>query len=181
MPKPVIMDESSLESFDEITCSGLKDKRLAQALDLVERMEGSTARELFNLGLDLKYYHGTDLNQIKPRLTELMRRYGKIVSPYKRPCILSSNQIPVNVYYLNTSERGRVFQLSSGPQVQHYQKIRSKSEGKWVNHDVFYWKGGTVECSCKGFRRYGHCHNATGMRLMVTGNITDGVAPKVGQ
>lgn len=172
MPKRNKIQDSTLDSFDEILNDGTLGASTEKARQLVEDNPGKTAKELLRNGYLNQIYKREDRNAIGPRLT-MLAEDGVIIRPSKRKCTITGKTVFIHElapesWRLHRKElRGQ----HKGPYVKNRIETVSKSR-KGVIHTTVEWTDGTVSCTCNELYHRSkdlRCHHAKGMIQAMTG------------
>jgi len=163
------MQDTSLDTFDEILNDGSLGERHAMVLQLIEDNPGLTVMELVK---EVPEW-GNDRNKVAPRCTELADE-GIIIRPRKRKCSVRGRRVQTHELAPKAWRQHRA-QLYRTEESRKFVKNRMEIESSKnpdIIHTVIEWTDGSVSCTCHElYHRSKHlrCHHALGMIQALTG------------
>lgn len=167
------LQDSTLDTFDEILNDGTLGVMSEKARVLVEDNPGKTVRELLQIGIAEKIYSRSDRNLIAPRIT-LLAEEGIIIRPRKRICTVSGRRVSIHELSPRAwkEQRAEIYRAEKTRKfVKNRLEIES-SKNPDIIHTVIEWTDGSVSCSCnKLYHRTekARCHHALGMLQAISG------------
>ena len=167
------LQDTSLDTFDDILNDGTLGVMSEKARMLVEDNPGKTVRELLQIGIDGGKYSRSDRNLIAPRIT-LLAEEGIIIRPRKRICTVSGRRVSVHELAPMAwkEQRAEIYRAEKTRKfVKNRLEIESSKDTNII-HTTVWWTDGSVSCTCHDlYKRPSdlRCHHALGMIQAVTG------------
>ncbi len=167
------LQDTSLDTFDDILNDGTLGEMSEKARMLVEDNPGKTVRELLQIGIDDEIYSRSDRNLIAPRIT-LLAEEGIIIRPRKRICTVSGRRVMVHELAPMAwkEQRAELYRTEESRKfVKNRLEIES-SKNPDIIHTVIEWTDGSVSCTCHDLYHRtpeARCHHALGMIQAISG------------
>jgi len=165
------MQDTSLDTWDEIINDGSFGEMTLRVRNLIEDNPGKTVKEL----LKLADGWGNDRNKIAPKVT-VLAEHGVIVRPSKRKCTVTGRRVFTHEMAPKSWREHRA-RLMKGKRPVKLVKNRIETESsknKNVIHTTIEWTDGSVSCTCNSlYHRPSDilCHHAKGMVLAISGRL----------